>query len=118
MSDEERQIAFAMRLRGATFEEIAELLHYDPTTIYRDLHSVLEKVRREPAIIYPAVRAHIRTNYGGSIEAFARQLRVSPHRLRRFLVYGDMTTEHMLDKITGDMNMEREEAFAHALDLH
>ena len=118
MSDEERQIAFAMRLRGATFEEIAELLHYDPTTIFRDLHSVLEKVHREPAIRFPAVHEFLRVHFDGSIEAFARSIRVSPHRLRRFLVCGDMPTEHMLDKITTAMHMTREEAFAHAVDLH
>lgn len=117
MTKQERMLAFSMRCDGYSYEEIGEQLSYEPRTISKDLHTVLEKSPRTPLIRYPAIREFVRVRCGGSIERFAERMRVSPHRLRRFLVHGDMPTERMLDKITEATGLTREEAFSDAMDL-
>lgn len=113
MNNEDRKKAFAMRLNGATYEEIAEALHYDPGTVARDLKLVLERKARQPKIMYPAILDYVQRHCSGSIEVFARRMGVSPHRLRLVLVHGAMPSEHMLTKVSEQMGMKREEAFSH-----
>lgn len=111
MTTAERIRAFSLRCSGATWEEIGAILHYDGRTVARDLRSVLEKHPKQPAILYPAIRQHIRARYAGSIEGFARDLHVSPHRLRRALLEGD-APESMRQKIVEALGLAETEAFA------
>ncbi len=111
MTASERIRAFSLRCSGATWEEIGEILHYDARTVARDLQSVLNKRPRSPAILYPAIRQYVRARYAGSIEAFARDIHVSPHRLRRALLEGD-APESMRQKIVEALGLAETEAFA------
>jgi len=113
----ERMLAFSMRCDGHSYGEIAEVLHYDQRTIAKDLHAVLEKEAKVPPILFPALREYVRDKCEGSIETFAGQMRVSPHRLRRVLVHGDAPSEHLLNKITEITNLTREEIFENAVHL-
>ena len=115
MNKNDRMKAFSMRCDGKTYAEIGRTLHYDPTTIRDDLQGVLEKPPHFPVIIYPAIARYICRTYNGSIERFAAALHVSPHRLRRVLVYGDKPGESLICKLTEATEMTREEAFRHDL---
>ncbi len=111
MTTPERIRAFSLRCSGATWEEIGAVLHYDPRTVARDLRGVLEKHPKQPAILYPAIRQYIRARFAGSIESFAREIHVSPHRLRRALLEGD-APEGLRRKIVAALGITEPEAFA------
>lgn len=111
MNKTDRIRAFSMRCDGFTWQDIAEALNYDATTVREDLQSVMEKTHKRPCIIYPALRRIICKQYGGSIERFASALHMSPHRLRRVLVYGDKPTESIIHKVSAGTGLSREEAF-------
>lgn len=111
MNKTERMRAFSLRCDGKTWGAISQDLHYDPQTIRKDLQSVLEKSPHCPVIVYPALAQYICKNYAGSIEKFAAAMRVSPHRLRRVLVYGDKPAESLICKVTEATGLTREEAF-------
>lgn len=117
MNKEDRMTAFAMRCDGCTWAQIAAALNYDETTVRDDLHTVLERQRHCPRIIYPSLAKYICRNYDGSIERFAVSMKTSPHRLRSVLVYGEFPSESLINKITTMTGMTREEAFAVGMDL-
>ena len=117
MNKEDRMKAFSLRCEGLTWARIAELMNYDETTIRDDLQAVMARHPKCPAVLYPALARYICRTYSGSIERFANDMRVSPHRLRRVLVYGDKPGEHLVCKITEATGMTREEAFANDLPL-
>lgn len=112
MTNEERARAFAMRLEGRTWAEIGDELHYAPQTVSVDMYAALERTPRAPTILYPAIRKHIGRHYGGSVAAYAKEIAVSPSRLRRVLFCGDTPPDSMVKKITEDMGMEAKEVFA------
>jgi hypothetical protein len=117
MNKEDRMKAFALRCDGFTWAQIAERLNYDETTVRDDLHTVLDKQKKCPRIIYPALAKYICQNHAGSIERFAISLQASPHRLRLVLVCGEFPSESLITKITTTTGMTREEAFAVGMDL-
>ena len=112
MNKADRLRAFALRCDGLTWEQIADELHYDAQTIAKDLQQVVEKMPHIPAVIYPAILAHIVDAHGGSVEQFAVALGVSPHRLRRVLVHGDEPSESLQQKIAEAVGKPVEEVFA------
>ena len=109
MTAHERIRAFALRCNGATWEEIAEIMHYDAHTISRDLRNVLEKRPHEPPILYPLIRRHVRREYAGSSERMAHAMHVSPHRLRQALLYGD-APDVLREKIMRELGLSDESA--------
>jgi len=100
MNKNDRMRAFSLRCDGCTWDEISKVLGYESSTIARDIHSVIEKGVHTPQIIYPKLLAFVLMKCDGSIENFARQLGVHPHRLRRVLVYGDQPSERMINIVT------------------
>ena len=105
MTRDERTTAFALRQDGATWEEIGEELGYDSSTVRKDLLSAIQC--RPPGIIYPAAERLVVAQYNGSINEFARHLRVSPHRLRQVLLHGAKPSESLLDKIEAGSELRR-----------
>lgn len=111
MNKDDRVRAFSMRCDGMTWTQIGSVLRYDPTSVYRDLHRVLEKPPHSLHIIYPAIEQYITDNCNGSIEVFAHSMQVSPHRLRRVLVNGDPSSERLRIKVCRAMGMREKEVF-------
>ena len=111
MNRQDRVRAFSMRCDGMTWAQIGAALNYDPQTIAKDLHAVLEKRPRALRIRYPTIRNHILTQCCGSVEIFAGELGVSPYRLRRVLVYGDAPSETLRQKILTATGLTDQEAF-------
>jgi len=103
--------AFTMRCDGMTWTQIGTALNYDPQTVAKDLHSVLEKRPSSARIRYPAIRSHIQRESNGSVEVFAGQLGVSPYRLRRVLIYGDAPSESLLRKLLDATGLTEADAF-------
>lgn len=109
MTKQDRVKAFTMRCEGLTWEQIGEALGYSPRHINRELHQLLEKPPHTPKIIYPKIAEYVKDNCFGSIEVFANELKVSPHRLRRVLVYGDRPTDKLVSKLTTTLNIDERE---------
>ena len=116
MTKEERLEAFRLRMEGKTYEEIGAKLHYSARNVQKDLQSVVEKTAVNPNIIYPKLEEIIRTQCGGSINAFARALQVSRTDLRQFLIHGAAPSERLLERIEAVTRLTREEALQD--DLH
>lgn len=111
MNRRDRIRAFTMRCDGMTWTQIGAALNYDPQTVAKDLHTVLEKRPRTPRIRYPAIRDHVQQRCSGSVEIFAGQLGVSPYRLRRVLVYGDTPSDSLRQKILAATDLAEQDAF-------
>ena len=111
MTRDESIRAFTLRCDGWSWERIAADLHYDPKTVARNLQSVLRQPPRPPAIRYPAIRSHVLQNFGGSVEAFARGMGVSPYRLRRVIIHGDPPATALEAKLIRATGLTRKELF-------
>lgn len=112
MNKSDRIRAFAMRCDGSTWEQIGQAMSYDGQSVAKDLHTVLKKAPRRPAIRYPALANYVLTHCGGSIEVFARGMHVSPHRLRRVLVHGDEPSGSLCQKLLEATGLPEETVFA------
>lgn len=117
MTKEERLEAFRLRMEGKTYKQIGEKLHYSPWAVQKDLQTVVEKDAVNPNILYPRLEEIIRTQCGGSINAFARVLQVSRTDLRQFLIHGAAPSERLLERIEAVTRLSREEALEDALHL-
>lgn len=104
-------MAFIYRTDGMTYEQIGEKMNYDPSAVEKALQRTLGKPPRRPRIKYPRLAAYMEETQYGSIEAWATDMRTSPHRLRRVLVWGDPPSETLVQKITKATGLSREEAF-------
>lgn len=111
MTRRDRLRAFALRCDGMTWVQIGSILHYDAQTVAKDLRSALEKPPHTPNIIYPAIKRHVQQNCRGSVEIFARQLGVSPYRLRRVLQGIDRPSAALLRKILTATSLSEAAAF-------
>ena len=117
MTNYERLEAFRLRMEGYTYEQIGAKLHYSARNVQKDLQSVVEKTAVNPNIIYPKLEEIIRTQCGGSINAFARVLQISPTELYKFLIHGATPSKRLLERIEAVTRLTREEALQDALHL-
>lgn len=111
MTKADRIRAFSLRCDGMTWEQIGQIMNYDPQTIAKDLHSVLEKMPRVPDLKSAALKAFLLQNCSGSVEKFAAMLGVSPYRLRRVIVYGDAPGKNLRCKILEATGLTDKEVF-------
>lgn len=111
MTFDDRKTAFEMRCRGKTWEEIGAAMHYDASSVRKDIESVVEQGPRISPIIYPAIRKYVLENCKGSTEAFARSIGASPSRMREVLHQGRTPRYDLLQKILKKTGLTEEEAF-------
>lgn len=112
MEQEERVKAFVLRCEGKTWAQIGKILHYDEQTVSKELHAVLKKQPRRPAIRYPYLKEYVHRQCGGSITVFARQMEVSPYHLRQVLVGGKQAGPKLQQKIEILTKIPAEKAFS------
>ncbi|MGM9640534.1 MAG: hypothetical protein ACI3V3_04130 [Faecousia sp.] len=112
MTKADRVRAFSMRCDGMTWEQIGEALHYDGGSIAKDLRTALASPRKAPYVRFPAVRRFLDERCDNSIQIFAGMIGVSPHRLRRVLVYGDAPSKSLRRKIAQATGLPEGEVFS------
>lgn len=112
MTKDDRVRAFSMRCDGMTWEQIGEALHYDGGSIAKDLRAALDAPKRAPHVRYPAISRFLEERCGCSIQIFSGMIGVSPHRLRRVLVYGDAPSKSLRQKIAQATGLPESEIFS------
>jgi len=118
LTRDERIRAFALRCDGATWEQIGRELHYEPNTVRTDLLNVVKRGSRIPAVLYPAVRRYLLRRHSGSINAFAKDLHVNPHELRKVIVYGAPPGKTLKKKLIYTLQTPEEEVFSRDTSPH
>ena len=71
MTKQERLRAFAMRLDGCSWSQIAQAVGYSSTTVHQDLLGCVMTRPRLVNCVYPVIRRIITDQYGGSVSALA-----------------------------------------------
>ena len=112
MNQQDQIRAFALRCQGMTWAQIGQVMHYDEQTISKSLHSVIGRRPRQPKVRYPRLQRYVNTHFGGSVQAFARAIEASPHRLRRVVVYGEHPGPALLHKLQSATGLSTAEIFA------
>ncbi len=111
MTREERELAFAMRMDGKTWEEIAEVLGYDPEAVRQDLTRVVQKQSRDSKIIYPEIKEYIRKECNGSIYTFACRCNMSKSTMYSIICEGEKPSRKSVAKILEETGLKYKEAF-------
>ena len=78
MTNEERVRAFSLRVDGAMWEQIAEIIGYDATTVRDDLTRCVLKTPKKPNIPWEGCRKYAEEHCGGSVKQFALHCRIKP----------------------------------------
>jgi len=115
MTRAERMKAFEMRLDGKSWKEIAAQLGYTPNGVRMDMISAIRYTPRQVNCIYPALRAYIVAECGGSVEGFSRHCNIPESTMGNILVgrhQPNMDSTRLILKATGltfDEAFRREE---------
>lgn len=113
MTNKEKETAFAMRIRGATYTEISKKIGYTPQAI-REMMIGAVRINytfRLP-VIYPAISQYIVEHCDGRISTFAEACGVKECSVRSFLAgrtSGKAKTRQSILDYTG---LDPETAFA------
>ena len=86
MTYQDLERAFAMRIRGASYVDIANAMGYTPQAVRGELISAvrLDRTFRIP-VVYPAIREYIVQNCDGRISVFSKQCGLKECTMRNFL---------------------------------
>lgn len=109
MTPKEKELAEAMRLAGKTWEEIGGALNYDAETVRV---AVLHRRRREPNIIYPAIKDYIQRECNGNIYSFACRCNMSKSTMYAIICGGEKPSRKSVAKILEETGLKYKEAFS------
>jgi predicted transcriptional regulator len=111
LTREERELAFAMRLDGKTWEEIAEAIGYDTESVRKDIERVLHR-KHYSRIIYPAIKDYIQRECNGSIYSFACRCNMSKSTMYSIICEGEKPSRKSVAKILEETGLKYKEAFS------
>ena len=113
MTNEERQIAFQMRLEGCSWEQIAERLHYaDGHTVWADMRRLVFGEVKKPNTIYPNLQKLISEKFGGSIRSFCVFCDIPRTTMRELLEGKRAPNSDQISAIAFATGLKPEVAFA------
>lgn len=82
MTTKDRLLAFELRAKGLTWDEIGARLSYDGSTVAKDVKRVVTTGPRK-LTLPPPLEAYVAAHCGGDLAVLAHQLEVSPQWLRK-----------------------------------
>lgn len=103
MTKDERIRAFAMRLEGAMWEDISEIIGYSPSTVREDLLDCIKRVPKQPNIPWPGLREYVNTHCQGNVKVLALTVGIKPSTMYSFCSTGKISewAESCICKATG-----------------
>lgn len=111
MTKEEMIRAYAMRLDGASWEDIGKALQYAGVSVYCTLLASIQSKPRQGTVIYPVLRELIETKYHGRITAFARDLGMPESTTRSILKGIAQPGKPFLTALEGKTGLSADQAF-------
>lgn len=110
MTYKERVKAFKLRMQGNSWSEIAKSLNYSPSTVERDLKSIVNGRKRKCICIYPLISGVLTREYNGSIQAFSSACGVSYGSMYECLT-GKAYSKKVMAQICEFLDMTPRQAF-------
>ena len=112
MTKQERLRAFAMRLDGCSWSQLAQAVGYSSTTVHQDLLGCVMTRPRLVNGVYPVIRRIITDQYGGSVSAFAAALGMTQGAMYYTLSGKHEVSQKRKETISAAIGLPPETAFA------
>lgn len=111
MTKEEMIRAYAMRLNGASWEDIGKALKYAGVSVYCTLLASIQSKPRQGTVIYPVLRELIETKYHGRITEFVRDIGMPESTTRNILKGIAQPSEPFLRAVENKTGLSAQQAF-------